>query len=211
MRVKRNWSDVLNSISEINDKEKKDELVNDSIREHRNDILLCPTIVKPLYGVAPRAIMGEENWNKTRTKSYADNKFHCLSCGVHKSKAKFFKHLEAHELYEIDYVEKKYVLKEIVPLCHACHSFIHSTRTKAMLDCGKMTLEKYNIIMQHGKDVLLEVGLNKEDIVLPKEHYPEIHGGWGLWYLEYEGTKHFSMYKNEEECDEFYRKKNEEN
>lgn len=206
--MKKDWGSLLTKMKDVEAKEKKEELVNETIREHRNDILLCPPIVKALHGVAPREIMGESKWHEVRNNCYESNKFHCLACGVHRSKALFHNWLEAHELYEIDYINKKYTLKEIVPLCHACHSYIHYQRTKAMLDCGKMNQEKYDTIMKHGDSVLVEVGLKKSDMILPKEHFPETYGGWSGWHLEYEGKKHYSRFDSVLEWMEFYERLN---
>ena len=73
-----------------------------------------------------------------------------------------------------------------------------------MLDCGNMSQDKYDTIMTHGKVVLSEVGLNKEDMILPDEHFPEKFGYWSDWHLNYEGQDHFSKFDSYLEWFEYY-------
>src|SRR6185295_5669264 len=58
------------------------------------EILCHPHIPKPLHGVAPREIMGDDWWNSERQLVYASTDYHCAACGIHKSQAKKHEWLE---------------------------------------------------------------------------------------------------------------------
>ena len=92
----------------------------------RPELLMHPQIPPPLHGLAPRVVMGRKWWDEQRRIAYAkhDDKCHC--CGIHKSKAKYRKVLEAHEAYKIDWTAGRAELEEIVALCHSCHPFTKS-------------------------------------------------------------------------------------
>ena len=90
-------------------------------------------IVKPLHGVNPRTIMGQSNWDKLRKQVYAENDFHCMGCGVHKKDALYHQWLECHEDCEVNFKECQYTIRGFVPLCHACHNFIHLGRLEMMV------------------------------------------------------------------------------
>lgn len=155
----------------------------------RPEILFHPNIPKPLHGVAPRVVMGKEWWDMERRKSYASTGFLCAACGVSSEDALFFKHLEAHELYEIDYARGRMVFKETVPLCHACHNFIHSGRMQALVDNGKMLPSKQKKILIHGNSILK-----------PIEHLrpatPAECEEWGRWRLVFNGKEYKPKHKS---------------
>lgn len=209
-RIKRDWSSVTNSLQSLDKKENTERLVNTTISEHDPLLLTMPPLVKPLHGTAPRVIKGDEWWNETRQNVYKKNRFHCVACGVHKSNAKIHQWLEAHEYYQVDYVNTKYTLKDIIPLCHCCHAFIHYQRSTAMLNSGNMSKEKFDIIMEHGKEVLARIGVDKSTIILPEDHFPETNGKWKDWYFEFEGIKHYSKFDSYSEWEAFYTAQNNE-
>ncbi len=132
-----------------------------SFWKRRADILLCPNIPTPLHGVAPRVILGGSWWKKTRVAAQQSTNFRCQACGVHKDKAKFRQWLEGHELYEVDYAHGRLTYIETVPLCHACHNFIHDGRLTHLLDKGEIHHSKFSYIMSHGNRVLEESGLSR--------------------------------------------------
>ena len=199
---------ILEALDKMDKKESKDKLVNKTIAEHDPMLLTMPPLVKPLHGTAPRTIKGDEWWNTTRQEVYKKHNFHCVACGVHKSNAKIHQWLEAHEYYEVDYVNTKYTLKDISPLCHCCHAFIHYQRSTAMLNAGKMSSHTFDTIMKHGQSVLDEVGIDKSAIVLPEDHFPETNGRWKEWYFELDGIKHYSKFESYDEWNDFYTKQN---
>ena len=204
MRPKRDWSAVTGQMQKQVNKEKSDTLINTTILPHDPMLLTMPPLVKPLHGTAPRTIKGDDWWNTTRQEVYKKHKFHCVACGVHKSNAKIHKWLEAHEYYEVDYVNTKYTLKDIIPLCHCCHAFIHYQRSTAMLNIGKMSQYTFDTIMAHGKKVLEEIGVDKSKIVLPEDHFPENNGKWSEWYFELDGIKHYSKFASLTEWNAYY-------
>ncbi len=127
----------------------------------RPEVLLCPTVPKPLHQVNPRSILGGPWWNKTRKEAYASTNQHCLACGVHRSKARWVKWLEGHEYYEVDYLAGRLTYVETLPLCHLCHNFIHSGRLESLFQQGEISAEKYIAVLQHGDRVLRLAGLTK--------------------------------------------------
>jgi hypothetical protein len=159
----------------------------------RPEVLLQPNVPKPLHGVAPRVIFGKEWWDRTRREAYASTGQRCLVCGVHKNSALFHRWLEGHEVYRIDYRKGLAVYVETVPLCHACHCFIHDGRLKALLEKGEVSLDKYRTVMAHGRSVLRAAGLNKRP--LPNLR-PGLIAPWGKWRMVVGGKKHKPIYKD---------------
>ena len=145
-----------------------------------------------MHGLAPRVILGRAWWEATRQSAYRTTNYHCAACGVHKLKAKYRQWLEAHEVYEIDYLLGKMKYLEAVPLCHCCHNYIHSGRLAALLDEGKVSQAKYAAIIQHGDRVLQEAGLTKEVDVGPTVD-------WADWRLVLNGREHPPKYKTLEQ------------
>ncbi len=123
------------------------------------EILLQRTIPAPLFGVNPRIIKGKSWWDKIRKEAYASTGYCCIACGVSKSEAKYHKWLEAHESFKFDDVNYIAEVERIVPLCHACHSFIHRGRLSIMLVRGLIDENRYLEILLHGLDVIRDSGL----------------------------------------------------
>lgn len=154
------------------------------------ELLLHANIPKPLHGVNPRTIKGKEWWDKTRKEAYAKRGYHCFACGVHVCDAKYYRWLEAHEFYDIDYETGKVTLNEIVALCHSCHSYIHSGLLTIRMETGQITKKMYKEIMQHGQQVLKKAGLKRPTKLC--EDMPS----WEDWYLEFEGEKYYSPFRD---------------
>lgn len=177
----------------------------------RPEILLCTNIPQPLHGLAPRVILGSGWWNKTRTAAYASTNFRCQACGVEKLKAKFRKHLEGHELYETDYEQGRLVYVETVPLCHACHNFIHDGRMYNMLTRGEMTHSKYSYIINHGNSILFEAGLHRPNrVARDKDIEKRILEGkcakWEDWRLILFGKEYAPLHANLDEYEKHWGK-----
>ena len=151
----------------------------------RPELLLHPNIPKPLHGLSPRTIMGQEWWDKIRKEVYASTGFHCAACGVHQSAAQYKKWLEAHEFYDFDYEKGTATLKEIVPLCHFCHSYIHSGYLNVRYSKGEITRDIYQSILVHGRK------LTKD---LKRPQIPGVVAAWSDWRLIFEGKEYKPLF-----------------
>jgi hypothetical protein len=150
----------------------------------RPEVLCHVNIPKPMHGLAPRVVLGGPWWRKTRLAAYASTDFHCVACGVSKYVAAYHKWLEGHEMYAVDYVKGRMKYLETVPLCHACHCYIHSGRMEHLLQAGQVTERKYRDVRAHGARILRAAG-----ITAPKP-YPGPFAPWGSWRLVI-GRKHY--------------------
>lgn len=157
--------------------------------ERRPEILLCHNIPKPMHGLAPRVILGPVWWEQTRQAAYRSTAYHCVACGVYKYRARFRQWLEAHEVYDIDYLLGRMTFVEVVPLCHCCHNFIHSGRLAALLEEGKISHRKYAVILQLGEQVLREAGLR-----LPFKAHDGPTADWSDWRLVLFDTEYLPRY-----------------
>jgi len=128
-------------------------------------VLLLPTVPEPLHQVCPRNLLGASWWNAERKRAYESTDHHCLACGVHKSEALFKQWMEAHEHYRTDYQAGLLHYERAVPLCNACHSFIHQGRLTWLLKTQQITMKRYTMVQRHGARVLHEAGLSFLDKV----------------------------------------------
>jgi hypothetical protein len=187
----------------------------------RPEILTHPNIPKPLHGINPRSIMGQEWWDLKRKEVYAKNNFRCIACGVHKNNAKKHKWLEAHEFYNINYKKGIVEIVSIESLCHFCHNFIHSGRLKAILGKDK-SLEEVRAILEHGFEILsqnnlkcfpgtLSLGKNLFCNTFGVVDYkiPKSEAKWSDWLMIFEGKEFKSKFNSYENWQDFYNKKGE--
>lgn len=157
----------------------------------RPEILLCGNIPKPLHGVAPRVVLGDKWWEKTRQEAYRSTDYHCIACGVPKHLAKGSPHLDAHEVYVIDYVAGRMTYLETVPVCPYCHQYIHSGRSLALLEQGILPHRTYAAIRWHGDRILRKAGLT------PAAEYEGPFPPWKNWRLVINGVEYKPKYKSE--------------
>lgn len=175
----------------------------------RPDLLLHPNVPKPLHGLCPRTINGVNWWNRTRKAVYKLTEYHCLACGVHKLDAVNRQWLEAHEIYEIDYKKGTAKFKEIVPLCHYCHNFIHDGRLTDLLERGEIHQSKFAAIIKHGDRVLSRAGLKKptklerDTMILNMEIAGEL-AEWSKWRLIIGRKRYKPLYASMEEWQAAY-------
>jgi len=181
----------------------------------RPDLLSAPNIPKPLHTVNPRTICGRWWWDIQRQEAYAKHDYCCWACGVPKRNAEFYHWLEAHEDYDIDWETGKVELKEIVALCHSCHSFIHNGRLLNLYQNSEIGRDKITSILEHGFDIckrnhvqpfygayiawyVLKGKTLEESVIKAKKKgwYPKIEASWEKWHLIIEGTKYFSPFKD---------------
>lgn len=179
-------------------------------------VLCHPNIPKPLHGLAPREIYGKEWWDKVRQQAYASTDYHCFACGVHKKDAKRYKWLEAHEYWDINYKTGICEVKDIVPLCHFCHNFIHSGRLY-MITGKKKSLEESRAILEHGFRILrnndlkcfpstLHIAnlLKAKTYNVKSYELPEEECEWKDYAVKINGQLWYSHFENYEEWEEFY-------
>ena len=193
------------------------------------EILLHPNIPKPLHGLNPRSIMGQGWWDIERQKAYASTDYHCLACGVPKREAIIHRWLEAHEYYKFNYPKGLIEIERIIPLCHACHNYIHSG--KLMRDVLKLAITQTDFwkIVKHGTEVLksnnlpnnpfminMLVGLRGSGIHFPKwaqelasKPYKVPVGGedipWEKWRLSFNGKLYEPIHKSYRDWVNFYK------
>jgi len=148
-------------------------------------------IPKALHGINPRTIMGATEWTKIRVNAIAKSPY-CKACGDPT------RSLELHEDYVANYQHMVMQLREYVPLCSSCHSFIHSGLLRSLL--LKREVSKYHTkrVLEHGLAVCRENGINvfHGGYILAKELNIDMSGikswapkvsseGWGQWRLLY--------------------------
>jgi hypothetical protein len=188
--------------------------------KQRPKLLSSTHIPKPLHGLNPRILLGKTWWDKKRQEVYASTDFHCACCGVPKADAKKHKWLEAHEIVTVNYSTGICEIKEIVPLCHYCHMFIHSGFLYSTMGTksgnSKAEIKK---ILKHGFKLLNAYGLEcypttfqmaKEFEVdtypcraysMPKSKLP-----WKAYTLLFQGKTYKSKFKNANEWRKYYSK-----
>ena len=172
----------------------------------RPEVLLSPNIPLPLHGMAPRVVMGDTWWNQTRQKAYESTAYHCVACGVWKMEAKGHQWLEGHELYAIDYEKGKMVYLETVPLCHYCHNYIHDGRLLHLLQQGMLPQSKYFAILNHGDEILKQVGLrrltrNEREDALKEMIIRGRMAPWEKWRLVVGKKTYKPLYRSREEME----------
>ena len=180
------------------------------------EVLQHPNIPKPLHGLAPRVILGQDWWDKTRQEAYASTDYHCIACGIHKTDAKYHRWLEAHEDYTIDYEEGIMKVNKIIPLCHSCHNFIHSGRL-SMVSKTADQINKAREILKHGFAVLEANNLDAfyGTIIVagrlavphnckPIEEDVDKFAKWNDWKMIIDGKEYYSKFKDYEEWSNHY-------
>ena len=141
-------------------------------RKHDPRILLDSGPPRALYGVNPRLILGKQWWDTVRAKAYKEFNHSCAACGAVNKK------LDAHELYEINKTTGKVYLKDVVPVCGDCHSFIHQDLHRDLLRKGAIKTSDVVRILAHGVSVLKKAGIRnvRKDPNTSKIH----HDQWRL-------------------------------
>ena len=167
----------------------------------RPELLLAPNIPKPMHGVAPRVVLGNSWWNKTKKEAKLATDNHCVACGVHKTQAKSRSWVECHEVYDTDYKRGLLTYIETVTLCHYCHNYIHDGRMKHLMEKGELHQSKYVAIIQHGDRVLLDAKLERLSYKEREENVRRtivngIMANWEDWRMVVEGVSYPPLYKN---------------
>lgn len=191
----------------------------------RPDLLTHPNIPKPLHGVAPRDVLGVSWWDRQRQIAYKRGDFKCWACGIHKNQAAYHQWLEAHEAYDIDYAKGIVKLKEIVALCHCCHSFVHSGRLLIMYEKGETPYRKALYILNRGLSNLDDNRLKPFYMAVyayfkvqgisdtqanqwareASYELPEKFADWSKWRLIIDGREYGPKFKSMKEWSNYYR------
>lgn len=172
-------------------------------------ILEQPNIPRPLHGLNPRALMGKTKWDVMRRQVYRKHGYTCAACGVRAGEAKIRTGMEAHEHFRIDYGARRMTLIDMQPLCHACHSFVHSGLLEVRLAARKVSGETVATILGHGVGVL---ELSGGKVPVPADYLCRklglAHGlplakqprtiRWGGWTMVWEGEVYRSRFPTEE-------------
>ena len=103
---------------------------------------------RALYRVNPRLIFGKTWWDEVRQWAYKKYNNSCAACGKQRTK------LEAHEMYEVNKKTGKVTIKDIVPLCWKCHSFIHQDLHRTMLQRSEIKASDITAVLLHGRTIL---------------------------------------------------------
>ena len=145
------------------------------------EILLAPNIPKPLHGIAPRVIYGQDWWDVERKKCYANAGQKCECCDTPRSQAWPKPWLEAHEWYVYDYSNGLITFDHLICLCPACHMFLHSGHTNMLLNDGKISEEIYLKILKHGEKILFDAGLT---VKYHARHDSTVEIPWQSWRMQ---------------------------
>jgi len=141
--------------------------------------------------------MGRKWWDEQRRVAYAKYDDCCHACGVHKTKAKYRKLLEAHEAYDINWFTGRVELKEIVALCHSCHNYIHRGLMEVLVSIGKMPQSKMDDIIAHGNRIIAENDV--QPYLIPKLWAP-----WQRWHLVIDNVEYPGRFHDEDEWYNYY-------
>ena len=180
-------------------------------------IILCPRIPKPLHYVNPRSILtkiDKDWWDRTRHRVYELSGFRCMCCGVKKEDQKGYpKYLDAHELYSINYSTGEVRLGYIVSLCHSmCHRGVHFGRLTSEFDKGNISEEEFLSVISHANTLCKENNLPMKNWNVDVNDNLSGNVPWNNWRLilniEGEEKSFYSLFKSEEEMDEYYFKNN---
>lgn len=117
-------------------------------------ILSSPNIPKPLHGLTPKLLLGENWWKNEKKIAKNRTKETCSACGITKQNAKIYKWLELHGYYTFNNSNGILTIHSFEPLCHYCHSFIHSGLLTHKYNTKRIDINRYKAILQHGIEIL---------------------------------------------------------
>ncbi len=148
-------------------------------------ILLHPQLPKPLHGLNPRSLLGQEWWNVTRYEAYAFYDYRCWACDTPRKRARYRKWLECHEWYEFDWENFRLIFQGCVALCHACHNAIHDGRMQNLMYQGRFSQQKYLDIVGRRDELLSSIGVSLLETARLREQPPGVEDPevWKNWRL----------------------------
>jgi hypothetical protein len=158
----------------------------------RPELLLGHNVPRPLYGVAPRTVIGDTLWRKISKHVCDVSGRRCEACGLHESELPKGKTLHCHEIYAVDYVDGVACLEELISICPHCHARVHGRLLKAMVENGTVSQWYADFVNSRAEKILTEAGLPLRPVI------PEVIAPWDSWHLlMFDGSKHYSLYYNE--------------
>lgn len=86
-----------------------------------------------------RTVLSKKAWDFVRNDAYSRYARTCAICGAKP------KRVEAHEVWNFDLETKTQTLKDVICVCHLCHSVIHIGRTQLV--------ENEDVAIKHFKKV----------------------------------------------------------
>ncbi len=105
------------------------------------------------WGFNLRTTLSKKAWDYIRKDAYSKTNGKCTICGAHR------KRLEAHERWEFIKETKTQKLKDVIAICHSCHSVIHIGRTqvigeedKAIIHFKKVNNVDYSVYIKALKE-----------------------------------------------------------
>lgn len=97
-------------------------------------LITMPNIPKPLHGVAPRVVLGDVWWNRTRKVCYLWAKDTCEICG---EKPENLRHRHGHELYRVNWRLGETEFVRAICVCARCHLLgVHTGRAITLYGRG---------------------------------------------------------------------------
>lgn len=174
-----------------------------------------PNIPKPLHGMAPRTLLGDEWWADAKREAYSKASRQCMCCGAFVKDDPQYPRLEAHEVYNFDYKRGVATFSEVVAICHWCHMGIHDGLALMMFQDGKITDREYQKIRRH-KERIKTLWLNELKHDQTKQYANEFVTAfigddgenlvpWADWALVINGVSYPAKWKSYEEWYRNYR------
>lgn len=161
----------------------------------RPEILGDPPIIRSLWGINPRTIMGNDQWKSLRDIAAEVNNHCCYVCGedpiFQNNSANW---LEGHERYdwELRTLKKRQThyhlavtISEVVALCSLCHNYIHRGGLQHRIDQGWENPKKLYAVTNWGNRIV------RRHKVYPRYYPVEFEIGdipLEAVYLEYGGV-----------------------
>ena len=162
-------------------------------------VLGQPNIPKALHGINPRTIMGLTAW-KRFSQIKRVNEPYCHACGAENCI------LDLHEDYDICYSSLTMRIRDYVPLCKSCHSFIHSGLLRVLVAQRAVSKERAKQVLERGFElckasnikvfsgtIQLARELGMGDVMVKSWTPPMNSEGWGQWKLIYEDTEYLGL------------------
>lgn len=162
-------------------------------------LLSQANIPKALHGINPRTIMGASKWQRFSLEKRTNHPY-CKACGADNCV------LDLHEDYEINYDAKTMFVRDYIPLCKKCHSFIHSGLLRTLVSNHRVSAEHAKDVLNSGLSICrannikvflgtyrlaVDLGVATQGV---KTWVPNMQSeGWGKWKLIYNDIEYYGL------------------